>query len=202
MFVPDENLLGEENRGFYLIMANFQWERLIMALGRGGLDGGGARAGGSRREPAARRWRHAVAEMAVKHEASRCLTYHALRLFANGHDALREVTEAKLLSQRSAFEVAETAFRILDGDLEIGRALRDTRLGPIGGGTDEVMKEILGEAARALGAPAPRGALGLVRPAPVLVEERGERPPRGRAPCRPRRPSGRARSGAAPRWPR
>ena len=33
MFVPDENLLGEENRGFYLIMANFQWERLLMALG-------------------------------------------------------------------------------------------------------------------------------------------------------------------------
>ena len=26
--VPDENLLGEENRGFYLIMANFAWERL------------------------------------------------------------------------------------------------------------------------------------------------------------------------------
>ena len=41
--------------------------------------------------------------------------------------------------------MAETAFRILDGDLEIGRALRDTRLGPIGGGTDEVMKEILGK---------------------------------------------------------
>jgi len=89
------------------------------------------------------RWREAVAEMAVKHEASRCLTYHALRLFAEGQDALREVTEAKLFSQRAAFEVAETAFRITDGDLEIGRAMRDTRLGPIGGGTDEVMKEIL-----------------------------------------------------------
>src|SRR5207248_4582502 len=32
VFVPDENLLGEENKGFYLIMANFQWERLLMAL--------------------------------------------------------------------------------------------------------------------------------------------------------------------------
>jgi acyl-CoA dehydrogenase len=141
VFVPDENLLGEENRGFYLIMANFQWERLIMALGavtsmevvreRVLAAGPGSR------------WRQAVAEMAMKHEASRCLTYHALRLFANGQDALREVTEAKLLSQRSAFEVAETAFRILDGDPEIARAMRDTRLGPIGGGTDEVMKEIL-----------------------------------------------------------
>src|ERR671912_2345247 len=33
VFVPEENLLGEENKGFYLIMANFQWERLLMALG-------------------------------------------------------------------------------------------------------------------------------------------------------------------------
>ena len=32
--VPDDHLLGEEDQGFYLIMANFQWERLAMALGR------------------------------------------------------------------------------------------------------------------------------------------------------------------------
>jgi acyl-CoA dehydrogenase len=64
-------------------------------------------------------------------------------VFVQDENAVREVTEAKLLSQRAAFEVAETAFRILQGDLEIGRAMRDTRLGPIGGGTDEVMKEIL-----------------------------------------------------------
>ncbi len=82
--------------------------------------------------------------MALRLESSRCLTYHALGLFTAGQDAIREVTEAKLLSQRSAFEVADAAFRILDGDEEIARVLRDTRLGPIGGGTDEVMKEILG----------------------------------------------------------
>lgn len=81
----------------------------------------------------------------MKLEAGRCLTYHALRLFSSGHDAIREVTEATLLSQRSAFEGADTAFRILDGEPEIALVLRDTRLGPIGGGTDEVMKEILGK---------------------------------------------------------
>jgi len=141
VFVPDENLLGEENRGFYLIMANFQWERLVMALGAvTSMEMVRERVLAAEPGP---RWREAVAEMAVKHEASRCLTYHALRLFAEGQDALPEVTEAKLFSQRAAFEVAETAFRITDGDLEIGRAMRDTRLGPIGGGTDEVMKEIL-----------------------------------------------------------
>jgi acyl-CoA dehydrogenase len=141
VFVPDENLLGEENRGFYLIMANFQWERLLMALGAvASMEAVLERILGE--EPDSR-WRHAVAEIAMKHEAARALTYHALRLFVEDGNAVREVTEAKLLSQRSAFEVAETAFRILQGDLEIGRAMRDTRLGPIGGGTDEVMKEIL-----------------------------------------------------------
>jgi acyl-CoA dehydrogenase len=139
VFVPEENLLGEENRGFYLIMANFQWERLLMALGAvGSMESLLERLTSAGAGP-----RHAVAEIALKHEASRCLTYHALRLFAGGQDALREVTQAKLLSQRAAFEAAELAFRLTDGDLEIGRAMRDTRLGPIGGGTDEVMKEIL-----------------------------------------------------------
>jgi acyl-CoA dehydrogenase len=144
VFVPDENLLGQENKGFYLIMANFQWERLVMALGAVASMGRvveRAVAAASGRSI----FRHAVAEMAVKHEAARCLTYHALRLFAGGEDALREVTQAKLLSQRSAVEVAETAFRITGDDPDIGRVLRDARLGPIGGGTDEVMKEILGK---------------------------------------------------------
>jgi acyl-CoA dehydrogenase len=144
VFVPEENLLGDENRGFYLIMANFQWERLLMALGAvGSMETVLERvieAARGRTE-----FRHTVAELGLKLEASRALTAYALYLFATGHDAIREVTEAKLLSQRSALEVAEAAFRITDGDLEIGRALRDTRLGPIGGGTDEVMKEILGK---------------------------------------------------------
>ena len=44
VFVPEENLLGEENGGFYLIMANFQWERLLMALGAVGAMEARARA--------------------------------------------------------------------------------------------------------------------------------------------------------------
>ena len=88
--------------------------------------------------------------MAIKLEASRSLTYHALRLFADGHDAIREVTEAKLLTQRAAFEVADDALQIHGGagymkEYELERVARDTRLGPIGGGTDEIMKEILGK---------------------------------------------------------
>jgi len=158
VFVPDENLLGEENKGFYLIMANFQWERLLMALGAVGsmqlvlektIAFALERNAFGREIGHFQAIRHKIAEMALKLEASRSITYHALRLFAEGTDAIREVTEAKLISQRSAFEVADESLQIHGGagymkEYEIERVARDLRLGPIGGGTDEIMKEILG----------------------------------------------------------
>src|SRR2546423_10337139 len=159
VFVPEENLLGEENRGFYLIMANFQWERLLMALGSvGAMQATLERTIEFARErrafgrPIAKHQaiRHKIAEMAVKLEAGRAVTYNALRLFHEGHDAVREVTIAKLKTQRDCFDVADTALQIHGGagymkEYGIERAARDARLGPIGGGTDEVMKEILGK---------------------------------------------------------
>jgi alkylation response protein AidB-like acyl-CoA dehydrogenase len=94
--------------------------------------------------------RHKLAEMAVKAETGRALTYNALRLFASGQDALQEVTMAKLKTQRDAFDVADDALQIHGGagymrEYDIERAARDARLGPIGGGSDEIMKEILGK---------------------------------------------------------
>ncbi len=59
---------------------------------------------------------------------------------------MREVTIAKLRTQRTAFDAIDTCLSIhgLDAPAELERAARDARLGPIGGGTDEIMKEILG----------------------------------------------------------
>jgi len=157
VFVPDENLLGEENKGFYLIMANFQWERLLMALGAVGsmqhvLDKTIAfaleRQAFGRPIGSFQVLRHKIAEMAVELEKGRALTYHALRLFHEGHDAIKEVTMAKLATQRAAYDVADASLQIHGGagymkEYEIERVARDLRLGPIGGGTDEIMKEIL-----------------------------------------------------------
>ncbi|MGI9556686.1 MAG: acyl-CoA dehydrogenase family protein, partial [Solirubrobacterales bacterium] len=174
--VPEENLLGAENQGFQLIMANFQWERLMMALGAVGamrwtlersLAYAGEREAFGRPIGRFQALRHKLAEMSLKLEASRSLTYHALRVFAGSVEARREaigrgdlgdpavaagaeeVTMAKLYTQRAAVEVADDAVQIHGGygymrEYEVERALRDARLGPIGGGTDEVMKEILG----------------------------------------------------------
>jgi len=159
VFVPEENLLGQENQGFYLIMANFQWERLLMALGAVGsmqrviettVAYALERNAFGREIGHFQAIRHKVAEMALKLEAGRAVTYNALRLFHEGHDAIKEVTMAKLATQRAAFDVADDALQIHGGagymaEYEIERVARDLRLGPIGGGTDEVMKEILGK---------------------------------------------------------
>jgi acyl-CoA dehydrogenase len=82
--------------------------------------------------------------LAVRAEAGTALTYHALRRFVAGADAVREVTMAKLATQRASFEIQDEALRLLGPDEELERAVRDSRLGPIGGGTDEIMREILG----------------------------------------------------------
>jgi acyl-CoA dehydrogenase len=157
--VPDENLLGEENGGFKLIMFNFAWERLLMAIGAVGamqrlIEISVAYA--SEREAFGRpigkfqAIRHQVAEMATKAEASRALTYDALRLFHEGHDCIQQVSMAKLLTQRAVLEIADQTLQIHGGygymrEYGIERAVRDARLGPIGGGTDEIMKEIIGK---------------------------------------------------------
>jgi len=159
VFVPAENLLGELNQGFYLIMANFQWERLLMALGSvGGMQAMFERTLQYAQERRAfgkpigshQVIRHKLAEIALTIEAGRDLTYHALRRFVDGEDAVREVTMAKLATQRAAFDVADDCLQIHGGagymvEYDIERAARDARLGPIGGGTDEIMKEILGK---------------------------------------------------------
>jgi acyl-CoA dehydrogenase len=143
VFVPDENLLGEENQGFYLIMANFQWERLLMALGAvGGMQVAFERALERGGNGQARR--HRLAEIATIIEGGRDVTYHALRMYLAGADAVREVTIAKLATQRAAFEVMDSLLGVYGDEPELARAARDARLGPIGGGTDEIMKEILG----------------------------------------------------------
>jgi acyl-CoA dehydrogenase len=157
--VPDEHLLGEENGGFQLIMANFAWERLLMAIGAIGamdrlidLSINYARERQAFGRPIAnfQAIRHKIAEMATKTAASRTLTWDTLRRFEEGENVVREVSMAKLFTQRTLVEIADEAVQIHGGygymkEYEVERALRDARLGPIGGGTDEIMKEIIGK---------------------------------------------------------
>jgi acyl-CoA dehydrogenase len=159
VFVPDENLLGRENEGFYLIMANFQWERLLMALGAVGA----MRVAYEKTKTFAKErtafgkpltghqvLRHKLADVATAVYTGQAVTYDALRRFSEGEDAVQQVTMAKLVTQRACFDVMDTCLQIHGGagymkEYEIERMARDARLGPIGGGTDEIMREILGK---------------------------------------------------------
>jgi acyl-CoA dehydrogenase len=159
VFVPEENLLGRENEGFYLIMANFQWERLLMALGAVGamhvayertVEFARERTTFGRPLTGHQALRHKLADIATTAHAGRCVTYDALRRFVEGQDAVKEVTMAKLVTQRASFDVMDACLQIHGGagymrEYDIERAARDARLGPIGGGTDEIMREILGK---------------------------------------------------------
>ncbi len=155
--VPAENMLGDEGTGFISIMKNFQWERIVMALAavaaaQKTLDGAIAyakdRIAFGRPVASFQVWRHRFADMETEIHAARCLTYHALRKIVAGEDALREVSMAKWLACDLDWRVADEALQVHGGygymmEFPVQRAWRDARLGPIGGGTTEIMKEII-----------------------------------------------------------
>ena len=156
-FVPAENLLGPLDEGFKLIMANFQWERLLMALGAvSAMQLAYEKTVAYARDRRAfgrpltgfQALRHKLADIATTIHAGRCVTYDALERFVTDGNAVQEVTMAKLLTQRASFDVMDACLQIHGGagymkEYEIERMARDARLGPIGGGTDEIMREIL-----------------------------------------------------------
>ncbi|MHB8917598.1 MAG: acyl-CoA dehydrogenase family protein [Desulfocucumaceae bacterium] len=155
--VPKANLVGQENAGFYYIMQNFAWERLIMALGavvgaqialEEAINYAHQRVQFGRPLAKFQVIRHKIADMAAITETSRCLTYHALSLFVAGEDALQEVAMAKIYASEAAIKVADEALQIHGGygymmEYPVQRFWRDARIGTIGGGTTEVMKEII-----------------------------------------------------------
>ena len=79
----------------------------------------------------------------------RALTYNALRLFHEGHDCIQQVSMAKLVTQRAVLEIADQSLQIHGGYgymREYGIEQRPRRPPrPIGGDTDEIVKEIIGK---------------------------------------------------------
>jgi citronellyl-CoA dehydrogenase len=155
--IPARYLLGTENEGFYLIMQNFQGERLvgsITAVAAMEQMVADAIRYGHEREAFGRPiikfqvWRHRLVEHLASIEAAKRLTYHAVDLFDRKQEAVKEISMAKLfagdLAQRVAYDCQQ--FHGGMGYIEetpIARAWRDIRLITIGAGTSEVMKEII-----------------------------------------------------------
>ena len=153
--VPAENILGEEGRGFYSIMKNFQNERTMIAA----MATGEAEAAleitldwvRDRRAFGAPLWdkqaiRSRLAMLASKVEAGRQLVHHAAWLDAQGFDAVKEVSMAKAYCGELVNEVMYACVQFHGGmgfmrESVIERMSRDARVQSIGGGATEVMLE-------------------------------------------------------------
>lgn len=156
--VPKDKLLGEENQGFVEVMINFQGERLVAAIT--------AMAGAAlvlertieyvkQREVFGRPLskfqvtRHKIVDMLCEIEASRQYVYYCCWLFDQNRNPAKEVSMAKVISTEMALRVIHQCIQLHGGygymkEYGIERAYRDARLATIGGGTTEIMKEIVG----------------------------------------------------------
>jgi alkylation response protein AidB-like acyl-CoA dehydrogenase len=155
--IPRQNLIGEEGKGFYYIMGNFQDERLIaasMAVGAAqqALEDT-LRYTRERRTFGQRLFdhqavAHRLADLATELEAARQLTYYAADVLNRGRDCGTEVSMAKLFASEVANRIAYHCLQLYGGygyiqEFPIERFFRDIRLSPIGGGTSEIMREII-----------------------------------------------------------
>jgi len=155
--IPKRYLLGEQNKGFYYVMNNFQGERLAAALHSIGsmdralqmaIDYGNQRKAFGQPVGSFQVWRHRFAEHLTSLEAARWLVYRALDLINRGERCTREVTMAKLFTSELSQKVVYDCMQIFGGfgytvEYSIGRMWRDVRLITIGAGTSEIMKEIV-----------------------------------------------------------
>lgn len=153
--VPAANLLGEEGRGFYAVMKNFQNERITL----GAMAMGEAAKAleltleyvKQRKAFGATLWdkqaiRQRLSMLAAKVEAGRQLVYSAAWADAQGRDCVKEVSMVKAYCGELVNEVMYDCLQFHGGfgyirDSAIERMARDARIQSIGGGATEVMLE-------------------------------------------------------------
>ncbi len=157
MFVPDDAMMGEEGRGFYSIMWELQGERLIVAVAviaiaevtlQQAIEYGRERVQFGKPIIKNQALAHRVADLATELEAVKSLTYLTAWKYDQGEYPVKEISMAKLMSTQAAFRVTDEAVQIMGGygymmEYPVQKAWRDMRIARIGGGTDEIMREII-----------------------------------------------------------
>jgi citronellyl-CoA dehydrogenase len=150
-------LLGEEGQGFYQIMRSFQGERMVAAVTgvasaemtlEHAIKYAQERVQFGKPISKFQVIKHKLVDMAIGIEACKQLTYHCAWMHARGMDCVKEISMAKVMVGEVANKVAFDAVQIHGGygymdEYPVSRMYRDARLIPIGGGTSEMMKEII-----------------------------------------------------------
>ncbi len=155
--VPLENLIGEENKGFYHVLHFFDESRIqIAAQGLGTAQGAFDRALAyvKKREQFGKKiaqfqaTQHKLADMATKIELARLITYKAAWNFDQGRIDPKLTSMAKMFAARTAVEVADEAIQLLGGygymaEYEVERFYRDAKICEIYEGTKEIQKNTI-----------------------------------------------------------
>jgi len=155
--IPASNLMGEENQGFGYIMQHFALERLIMGVNahaRAEYALGYAKQYMSERTAFGKTidrfqsLRHTYAECETQMEICKQFNYYVAKRMDIGDYVVKEATMSKLQSTKMADDVIYQCLQFLGGygymeEYPMARLARDSRLGPIGGGTSEILKEII-----------------------------------------------------------
>jgi len=155
--VPAENLIGVENTGFFAIMANFQSERLMltsMANMTAQLALEQVLKYAKEREAFGRPigkyqvTKHKLVEMATRLEVSKTMMYQVAMNMDKGIDQIKEVSMAKNFATDTSDFITHQAVQIMGGmglmrECVVERLYRDNRILSIGGGTREIMNEII-----------------------------------------------------------
>jgi citronellyl-CoA dehydrogenase len=157
MRIPAKNLIGKEGEGFIYQMQQFQHERFsaipmsyISAEEMIAMTVEHIRQRIVFGKPLITKQvlRHRLADWQTEIECLRQLTYHIVRMKENGLDATREISMGKLCAARIIIEVADGCLQMHGGlglmnEMLISRCYRDAKLISIGGGADEIMREII-----------------------------------------------------------
>lgn len=155
--IPAENLMGEEGKGFSYIMQHFALERLIMGINAHAraeyaldytLGYMAEREAFGTTIDKFQSLRHSVADMASEVEMNKEFNYSIAKRLNDGQYVVKEASMSKLLSTKMADKVIYDCLQLLGGygymeDYPLARMFRDSRLGPIGGGTSEILREII-----------------------------------------------------------
>lgn len=155
--IPANHLMGEEGKGFPYIMQHFALERLIMGINAHAraqfaldyaLEYMGEREAFGQTIDKFQALRHTVADLASEIEMNREFNYSVAERLDKGEYVVKEASMSKLLSTKLADKVIYQCLQFLGGygymeDYPLARLSRDSRLGPIGGGTSEILREII-----------------------------------------------------------
>lgn len=155
--VPAENLLGEENKGFYQLLGMLNETRTGLAarcigIAQGALERS-VRYARQRKQFGRpiiefQAIRHKLAEMATKVEAARLLTYQAAWFFDQGKPDPMLTSMAKYYASRTAVEVSNDAIQVHGGygyfaEYDVERCFRNARIAEITEGTSEIQKNTI-----------------------------------------------------------